>query len=345
MDRRQFMPRYAPEKVSHLNSDGVEPANTLRLRAPRAPLRTAPPIVPSRNPKRLGIKPRSPEKVANIWDTAVGDYVPHQPNGGFAPIKDTSAPKAAGPLQRSISTGTFQHTPLLISASDQRESFGHSLHEEIKNLRQSYIDSQDDDDFAPATPPPRRSASASSLRSPIRNFSLPTYTLPEKQPTPARPLRRVRSRSVNLGPVAEASELPDLPVRRESAKVAATSRRSADQFESHSATPAKPESAASATQAETETEPEKTKQTAAVEPKREGRCNCCHSTRKALAMNPTCCIDRAEMGRLCFKCWSDMLADGLSRHERKDWLCCLVCGKELLLGDAKRLASRGTILK
>jgi hypothetical protein len=78
----------------------------------------------------------------------------------------------------------------------------------------------------------------------------------------------------------------------------------------------------------------------------EGTCKCCGSTRKVLAMNPTCCIDRAEeKGRVCFRCWSDRLAEGVSKHDRKEWLCCLVCGKELVVSDAKRLASRGTILR
>jgi hypothetical protein len=332
MDRRQFMPRYAPDQVAQPSSGGTEPANTLRLRAPRAPLRTAPPIVPPRNPKRLGITPRSPEKVAKIWDPTLSEYVPRLPSGGFACIRETPASRTAGSLQCSISTNTFQQTPLLISASDH----GRSLHEEIKSLRQSYIDSQNDDVFAPTTPP-RCSASASSLRPPVRNFSLPTYSPPTKPR-----LRRVRSRSVNLGPVAEASELPDLPFRRESTKSIATNRCSVDQHESQHVPSEVSESTVTTA---TQMVMEKTTQTAALETKPEGACNCCGSNRKALAMNPTCCIDRTEMGRVCFRCWSSLLAEGLSKQERKDWLCCLICGKELRLSDAKRLASRGTILK
>ena len=63
-------------------------------------------------------------------------------------------------------------------------------------------------------------------------------------------------------------------------------------------------------------------------------------------MNPRCCIDHAEeKGRVCFRCWSDRLAENVSKHERKKWLCCVVCGRKLVMGDAKRLASRKTILR
>lgn len=400
MDRRQFMPRYTPDRVPNLNSGRIEPA-----KAPRAPPpRTAPPILPPRNPRRLGLPPRSPEKVAQIWDPTLGAYKPRQPTGGFAaPIskkeKATSRIPTTNrqPLQRSFTTSTFrEHTPPLpISTADRRANIGRSLHEEIKNLRQSYLDDlQSDDVFAPASlsvsvSPPQRSASAASLRAPVRNFSLPTYSSPSKQqagPPPARPLRRVRSRSVNLGPVAEASELPELPVRRESPKGAAVSFCLGDRLSEsdHAVTTQLPESTATSidsqteprevhspdvvpesqlavtfqlpeskpttpsTETATEAEPEQIKRTAAaLEPKlREGTCNCCGSTRKALAMNPKCCIDHVEeRGRVCFRCWSDRLAESLSKHDRKEWLCCLVCGKELVAGDAKRLASRGTMLR
>lgn len=382
------MPRYTPDKAVHVDSGLIKSTNIPR--ATRAPPRTAPPILPARNPKRLGLPPRSPEKVAQIWDPALGAYVPRQPEGGFAPInkKPDSKPITAGqPLQRSVSTSVFQSTPLPVSAIDRRETIGRSLHQEIKNLRQSYIDLQSDDVFAPERPstPPRRSASAASLRSPMRNFSLPTYSPASKQkPAPPRPLRRVRSRSVNLGPVAEASELPDLPARRQSPKGLAVSFQVEDEPEfDHAVTTPLPESTATTPESETElkevndsaafpeselaatfqlpesktttpsieteTEPEQTiKQTAAVlEPKSsEGTCKCCGSNRKVLAMNPTCCIDRVEeKGNVCFRCWSDRLAEGVSKHERKEWLCCLLCGKELVMGDAKRLAGRGTMLR
>lgn len=383
------MPRYTTEKAVHVDSGIIKSTNIPR--APRAPPRTAPPILPARNPKRLGLRPRSPEKMAKIWDPKLGAYIPRQPEGGFAPISKKAASKTAteNPIQRSVSTSIFQHPPLPTSATDRRETIGRSLHEEIKNLRQSYIDLQSDDVFAPERPstPPRRSASAASLRSPMRNFSLPTYSPVSKQQlVPPRPLRRVRSRSVNLGPVAEASELPDLPARRESPKGAAVSSRAQDEPkcdhalttqlpESTATTPASetelkemsypatfpesqlelaatfqlPESTTTTPSIDTEPEPEQSiKQTATVlEPKSsEGTCKCCGSNRKVLAMNPTCCIDRVEAkGKVCFRCWSDKLAEGVSKHERKEWLCCLLCGKELALGDAKRLASRGTILK
>lgn len=395
MDRRQFMPRYTPDRVPNLNSGRIESA-----KAPRAPPpRTAPPILPPRNPKRLGLPPRSPEKVAQIWDLTLGTYIPRQPTGGFAAPtskkeKATSRiPTTNGqPLQRSFTKSTFrEHTPPLpISTADRRETIGRSLHEEIKNLRQSYLDDlQSDDVFAPASlsvsvSPPQRSASAASLRSPVRNFSLPTHSSPSKQQAgpPVRPLRRVRSRSVNLGPVAEASELPDLPVRRESPKGAAVRFGVEDELSEsdHAVTTQLPESAATTSETETEledinypdaasesqlavtfqlpdsttttptieSEPEQIKRTAAVlkPTSSEGTCKCCGTTRKALAMNPRCCIDHVEeRGRVCFWCWSDRLADSLSKHDRKDWLCCLVCGKELLVGDAKRLASRGTKLR
>lgn len=394
MDRRQYMPRYTPDRVPNLNSGRIEPA-----KAPRAPPpRTAPPILPPRNPKRLGLPPRSPEKVAEIWDPTLGTYVPRQPNGDFAPTdkkqKVTSRiPTTNGqPLQRSFTTSTFPHNTAssAISTADRRETIGRSLHEEIKNLRQSYLDDlQSDDVFAPASlsvsvSPPQRSASAASLRSLVRNFSLPTYSSPSKQQAgpPPRPLRRVRSRSVNLGPVAEASELPELPARRESPKGTAVSFRVGDGLtdSNHAVTTQLPESTATTPETEpnskevhypeaglgselamtfqlpesttttptTESEPEQIKRTAAaLEPKlSEGSCNCCGSTRKALAMNPKCCIDHVEeRGRVCFRCWSDRLAESLSKHERKEWLCCLVCGKELVVGDAKRLASRGTMLR
>jgi hypothetical protein len=394
MDRRQFMPRYTPDRVPQLNSGRIEPA-----KAPRAPPRTAPPILPPRNPKRLGLPPRSPEKVAQIWDPTLGAYIPRQPTGGFAaPISKkekahSRIPTTNGqPLQRSFTTNTFpQHTPPLpISTADRRETIGRSLHEEIKNLRQSYLDDlQSDDVFAPASlsvsvSPPQRSASAASLRSPVRNFSLPTYSSPSKQQggPPPRPLRRVRSRSVNLGPVAEASELPELPARRESPKGAAVGFGVGDGVSEsdHAVTTQLLESTATTPETERESReihhlearlesqlavtfqlPESTTTTPTIESESEqikrtataleltlseGTCNCCGSTRKALAMNPKCCIDHVkERGRVCFRCWSDRLAESLSKQDRKDWLCCLVCGEELVVGDAKRLASRGTMLR
>lgn len=360
MDRRQFLPRY--ESTIQLHTGHTGTAKTSPQRIGRAPMRSAPPIVPPRNPRRVGKAPRAPETVGQIWDPEVGDYVPRQPNGGFARIKETSG---TGTLQRS---STLQPTSLLISARDQRKSFGSSLHEEIQHLRQSYTELQNDDDvFAPTTPP-RRSASVASLRTPFRNFSLPTYTSPTKQPTPLRPLRRVRSRSVNLGPVAEASELPEYPLRRQSHRLIAAARETTtNQPESESesetaSTQVIDTSETSSIQTDankinTATQPvetsevstmtgsENTEQTAAVGHKKEGTCNSCGSNRKALAMNPMCCIDRPEMGRVCYRCWSDLLADGVSKPDPKEWLNCLLCGEELAMRDAKRLASGRTIIK
>jgi hypothetical protein len=347
MDLRQFVPHYTSETAVQFYSG--EFSKTSPPRARHVPLRTAPPIIPARNPLWVGKAPRPLETVAKIWDPEVGDYVTRQPSGGFAYISETSAKVGNRVVQRSISTNTFQHKSLLIGASDQRSSFGRSLHEEIEQLRQSFIELQDDDDddddddvFAPTTTP-RRSASSATLRTPVRNFSLPTYSPPNKQFAPIRPLRRVRSRSVNLGPVAEASELPDYPVRRESLQVTAVAHQGETQ----------PEPEAAATQVVDMSEVTATligskniKQAAVVvEVKREGGCNSCRSTRKALAMNPVCCIGCPEKGRLCFHCWSGLLADGVSKQDRKNWLCCLLCDKELFMTDAKRLASRGTILK
>jgi len=424
------MPRYSPDQVVHLNSGGIESATTSLLRAPRppsrlappilparvplqqapptlrpkAPLRPAPPIPPPRNPKRLGLTSRSPERVAQIWDPTLGAYIPRQPTGGFARITKTNRTSTttttgtSQPLQRSLTTNTLrQRAPLLIPTTNQHETIGRSLHDQIETLRQSYIDLQADDVFAPRAspgPPPRRSASVSSMhvRSPVRNFSLPTYSPSKKQqvaptpapvPAPPRLLRRVRSRSVNLGPVAEASELPDLPVWRESINVAAVSdqRQLVDESEFDQVLSFQlPESmtttATTTIATEPETNPESdqvlsfqlpgsttmvastapptetvskhtTPSTAVLEPKSsEGTCNCCGSTRKALAMNPTCCIAHAEeRGRVCFRCWSDRLAESLSKTERKDWLCCLLCEKRLVVGDVKRLAGRGTLLR
>jgi len=81
------------------------------------------------------------------------------------------------------------------------------------------------------------------------------------------------------------------------------------------------------------------------EEEKEEACGRCKSIRRALARNPLCCVDREQLHRLCFKCWREALADGLKTEDRAEWLCCVVCGRELLSIDAKRLASRGTILR
>jgi hypothetical protein len=350
MDLRQFVPHYTSETA--VQFDSGDSSKTSPPRARHLPLRSAPPIIPARNPLRVGKAPRPLETVAKIWDPEVGDYVTRQPSGGFANIREDSAQVGSRVVQRSISTNTFQHKSLVFSASVRRSSFGRSLHEEIEQLRQSFIELQNDDDdvFAPTTPP-RRSASSATLRTPVRNFSLPTYSPPKKQFEPIRTLRHVRSRSVNLGSVAEASELPDYPVRRESLQVTAVAAR---QVETNpDLQPALQQVGETSEAVETLIESKNMKQTVVVELKqegvvevnREGTCNSCCSTRKALAMNPMCCIDRPEKGRLCFHCWSGLLAEGVSKQDRKNWLCCLLCRNELAMTDAKRLARRGTILK
>jgi hypothetical protein len=349
MDLRQFVPRYTSETAVQFSSG--DSSKTLPPRARHLPLRSAPPIIPARNPLRVGKAPRPLETVAKIWDPEVGDYVTRQSSGGFAHIAETSAQLGNRNIQRSISTNTFQHRALLVSASDQRSSFGHLLHKEIEQLRQSFIELQNDDDIFAPTTPPRRSASSATLRTPVRNFSLPTYSPPNQQFAPTRPLRRVRSRSVNLGPVAEANELPDYPVRRESLQVTAVAAR---QVKTNPDLETALQQIGETSEAvETLIESKNIKQTVVVELKREGvveahregTCNSCCSTRKALAMNPMCCIDRPEKGRLCFHCWRDLLAEGVSKQDRKNWLCSLHCRNELAMTDAKRLASRGTILK
>jgi hypothetical protein len=196
MDLRQFVPRYTSETAVKFCSGDF--SRTSPPRARHLPLRSAPPIIPARNPLRVGKAPRPLETVAKIWDPEVGNFVARQPSGGSAHIIETSAQLGNRIIQRSISTNTFQHRAFLISASDQRSGLGRSLHEEIQRsistntvqrgslqvsagdqrstfgrllhkeveqLRQSFIELQNDDDdvFAPTTPP-RRSASSATLR-------------------------------------------------------------------------------------------------------------------------------------------------------------------------------------
>jgi hypothetical protein len=114
MDRRQFMPRYTADKVVN-NSGIIEPAKLPR--APRAPPRTAPPILPPRNPKRLGLAPRSPEKVAQSWD----------PTYRANPVAASHPPNYQNPLQRRLSPNNLSsaqsqqtlsnNTPLLLPSS------------------------------------------------------------------------------------------------------------------------------------------------------------------------------------------------------------------------------------
>jgi hypothetical protein len=190
------------------------------------------------------------------------------------------------------------------------------------------------------------------------------------QNTPRRPLRRMRSRSVDLGRIAEAREVPRMPTRRlgwwdeieeEAAEVVgADDGKGEEEGAGHDPDIEEPET----TKATKAGKPTATKPTRKVwkevavvedelveeaqkeeEEEEEEACGRCKSIRRALARNPLCCVDRTRFHRLCFKCWSEALAEGLKSEEREKWLCCVVCGRELLLGDAKRLASWGTILR
>jgi hypothetical protein len=369
MDYSKFMPRCPSERALHLNQNHTGPLPRDRLK----PLRTAPPILPPRNPLRSEITPQPLKPLAKTRSPSLQTQIPRQPN-----IKPTSS-LSTTPLQRSASLSTTTslqrstslsttHPPLLPLPSPiaKPENFSRSLHEEIAKLRQSYIDLQSDDvlSLTPATPP-RRSASTASPRTPVRNFSLPTYSdSPTKQGAPLRPLRRVRSRSVNLGVVAEASELPDFPLfmplrplRSEGDEMLMTVREIEEILEvargesgtteaGEAVMPVKEDFDASLNDSHTNTVAESTATESSQETlKRERTCIHCGSTMKALALNPVCCIERPELGRMCFGCWTDLLAEGVHKQDRKRWLRCLVCGKELGMRDARRLASRGTMIR
>jgi hypothetical protein len=186
------------------------------------------------------------------------------------------------------------------------------------------------------------------------------------QNTPRRPLRRVRSRSVDLGRISEAREVPRMRARRlgwwDEIEEEAVQAGGVDDGKvekegtGHETGIEQPEAGTVARAAKTtatkpkrkiwkeveEVEEELVEEAEEVE---EEACGRCKSIRRALARNPLCCVDRTRFHRLCFKCWSEALAEGLKSEEREKWLCCVVCGRELLFGDAKRLASRGTILR
>jgi len=190
------------------------------------------------------------------------------------------------------------------------------------------------------------------------------------QNTPRRPLRRMRSRSVNLGRIAEASEGPRAPARSlewwdereelagdDGAMNVGMTERSGEEDDGYDlavkVSVGRPVKAAITTTTkpkrkvwkEVEEVEEELVEEAKKQEEEEEACGRCKSIRRALARNPLCCVDRTKLHRLCFKCWSEALAEGLKGEEREKWLCCVVCGRELLSGDAKRLASRGTILR
>lgn len=77
----------------------------------------------------------------------------------------------------------------------------------------------------------------------------------------------------------------------------------------------------------------------------EEACKKCGSVRRALVKNPFCCAERRSLGRACVQCWKATLAASLSEKDKEDWLCCVVCGRELLMEDVRRLAGRGTVWK
>jgi hypothetical protein len=190
--------------------------------------------------------------------------------------------------------------------------------------------------------------------------------------TPRRPLRRVRSKSVSLGRIAEASDAPKMSAkklgwwdemeeeaveegrmgggkgkqREEQGVGNASGFEAAGKVEQSATTAtAKPKRKVWKEVDVVEEELVEESKEEEEEEEEEEACGRCKSIRRALARNPLCCVDRPKMQRLCFKCWSEALAEGLKTEERDKWLCCLVCGKELLSGDTKRLASRGTILR
>ena len=197
-----------------------------------------------------------------------------------------------------------------------------------------------------------------------------TNTTP-KQKTPRRPLRRVRSRSVNLGRIAEAGEAPRMPARRlewwdqmggkavEMSRVDGGHGKKEEEERTVIGSGLDVEvgqltaTAATATtkpkrkvwKEVEEVEEEEALKEEQEEEEEEEACGRCKSIRRALARNPLCCVDRAKAHRLCFKCWSESLAEGLKKEERERWLCCVVCGRELLSVDVRRLASKGTIFR
>ena len=193
-----------------------------------------------------------------------------------------------------------------------------------------------------------------------------TTTTP-KQNTPRRPLRRVRSKSVNLGRIAEGSEGSRRcgggrlewwdEVREVGDLDAGYGKNGEDERAGKYFSVGMPTTTTAAKPASKTTgkpirkvwkQVEEVEVKATIEDeqqKEEEACARCKSIRRALARNPLCCVDRAKAPRLCFKCWSEALAEGLNKEERDKWLCCVVCGRELMSGDAKRLASRGTVIR
>lgn len=303
------------------------------------------------------------EELTRIREPIPNSYPSFQHIEDFTSARDPGLHAINTPPARSL-TIAHHGAPRLISTIDQRLGFGRSLHEEIKNLRQSYINDADDV-FTPikANGLPHRSASSASAHTPVRNFSLPSYGSPVKQATPARPLRRVRSRSVNVGFRAEASDLPALPVRwgevwstkKDEAQVESRQSLEAGKAEAPAVLPRtrpRPQSEPllAAVLAPVPTLPStsgysKSATEVGSEEEEEEACIICGTIRRALARNPLCCVDRSKFGKACFKCWGMALSHSMTKEKREDWLCCIVCGRELMMDDVKRLAGRSTVLR
>ncbi|OQO09376.1 hypothetical protein B0A48_04774 [Cryoendolithus antarcticus] len=69
-------------------------------------------------------------------------------------------------------------------------------------------------------------------------------------------------------------------------------------------------------------------------------CKACKSTQKALAINPACCMGSKE--QFCVGCWHEGMAMSLNKKSPEEWLACLLCGRNLLSEDQKRLAGKAT---
>ncbi|KAM0716951.1 hypothetical protein Q7P37_006803 [Cladosporium fusiforme] len=265
------------------------------------------PPPPALNPARLGNTLRQPQTLSDVWD-----------------------PKAS------------------------RYQFRHSA------ARPRTMDSEV---FATASHAPRRAISSASAHTPARNFSRPSYASSSQQTTPTRPMRRMRSRSVTLGTYAEPSNLPDFPIRWGDEEIHWAEDGSSAETQIHTTpstsalfqglmtnpaletTMPQHQQPAKAPQkaAEHETDDE---DKAEIDEEEQGEaCKNCGSVRRALLKNPLCCSERPKSGKACLKCWRNTLAASLGNRNKEDWMCCVVCGRELLMEDVKRLATKGTVFK
>ncbi|KAK6441349.1 tRNA-splicing endonuclease subunit [Oleoguttula sp. CCFEE 5521] len=69
-------------------------------------------------------------------------------------------------------------------------------------------------------------------------------------------------------------------------------------------------------------------------------CKACKSTQKALAINQACCMGSKE--QFCVGCWHEGMVMSLNKKSPEEWLACLLCGRNLLSEDQKRLAGKAT---